>query len=93
MTEEMRKRLEEAAEKESKCIDCKDKRGLGLCKLYCASYRKFYAGAEYGYKEAIKQAKEWLNKNLAEYVYGYDSLSVILADFETDMNKLWEEKK
>ena len=66
MTEEMRKRLEEAKKE--------------------------------GYKEAIAQAKEWLAINTEEYARIIDGKEYVerkqlLADFESDMNKLWEEKK
>lgn len=95
MDEQLRKRLEEAAREEYPSYIGEHLNG----RKFDVNKRDREAfieggniGCTLGYKEAIAQAKEWLNKNLAEYVYGYDSLSVILADFETDMNKLWEEK-
>lgn len=77
MDKDLRKRLGEAAENFL----------LPYEKLYHpAIHLGFLAGAELGYKEAIKTAKEWLKKQLIDCDYTY------LDDaFETDMNKLWEE--
>lgn len=69
---------------------------------------EYIAGAEYGYKEAIAQAKEILRKLRIKSEKNFDTcyeyqeafyqgqielLDQALADFETDMNKLLEEKK
>lgn len=48
----------------------------------------FMRGAEHGYKEAVKVAKELLEKKLS-----YIPMKGFLADFEAEMNKLLEEKK
>ena len=41
-----------------------------------------------GYKEAVNIATEWMREHLGWYVNSFT-----LSKFETDMNKLWEEKK
>ena len=64
----------------------------------------FKAGAEFGYKEAIEVAKEWLLENtISHYNPDTDARWVDTNEcedskeftyrFEADMNKLWEEKK
>lgn len=90
MDKELRKRLEEAAENFL----------LPYEKLYHpAIHLGFMQGAELGYKEAIAQAKEWIQKNVpiihteeGDYVRVKNvSMNKYLADFEAEMNKLWEE--
>lgn len=66
-----------------------------------ASKDGFLAGAKQGYKEAIKVAKEWLkeytltnhtaNGNICTVFF--ETKKELLTNFESDMNKLWEEKK
>lgn len=111
MTEETRKRIEEAA------IEYADNHGFripydGSNNFYDdidvkVSKEGFLAGAEYGYKEAIKVAKEWLightgcdaecNENgepLADsYIKGRKLAIEIATIFESDMNELWEGEK
>lgn len=67
----------------------------------------FIDGANYGYKEVIKQAKEWLfghintdveyDKNgeplAISYIEGRKLTIEMATEFETDMNKLLKEKK
>lgn len=57
-------------------------------------------GIELGYKEAIAQAKEWLEEKVYDGKYwGRDDEGAfldadeLLNDFESDMNKLWEGEK
>lgn len=90
MNTELHKRLEEAADnfighpyEIEEGIDITDKRTA------------FKAGAELGYKEAIKAAKEWL---MGYFVVDNSLMSasgcdLFLRAFETDMNKLLEEQK
>ena len=69
---------------------------------------EYIAGAEHGYKEAVVMAKGWLEKkahfakaqwcNCEESEDDYYNgkmygLEEALADFEADMNKLWEGEK
>lgn len=62
----------------------------------------FVDGAELGYKEAIKAAKEWLKSSFFQCLgeddnihwdSSYDDITEALEFFETDMNKLWEGEK
>ena len=53
----------------------------------------FMRGAEFGYKEAINIAKEWLTIKGVFNGNTCGDLKQYVADFETDMNKLLEEKK
>lgn len=98
MTEEMKKRLEEAAENHCSKYDFEPTQrnntdsGWEYGHTYTQLVKCFITGAEYGYKEAISLAKEW--------IFGYirtnsNDLSAYDAerDFESDMSKLWEEKK
>lgn len=80
MDEQLRKRLEKAA----------DKYAYGRRNCISAG-NGFIAGAEYGYKEAIKQAKEWLKENAHDYSFSNEGCDALLIDFERNMNKLWEE--
>lgn len=85
MAEEIKKRLEEAADDFSSEFPNAASLKIG-----------FFTGAEHGYKEAITQAKEWLSNNIhSDMTIGsfFDSREAIIADFEADMNKLWEEQK
>lgn len=75
MDSELRKRLEEAAEEYGKGY-----------KTSLALEAGFMKGAEFGYKEAIEKAKEWLKQRPM-----LDSLD--LVEFEMYMNKPWEDKK
>lgn len=75
----MRKRLEEAA----------DNAGISTYnKAYGNAVKTFKEGAEFGYKEAIAMAKEWLKEKL-----NYIPMEGFLAAFEAEMNKLWEGEK
>lgn len=95
MNEELRKRMEEAADNYA------EKHGFrvpydGSNNFYDetdvkASKEGFLAGAEYGYKEAIGLAKEWLFVNGVFSRKTCGELKQYLADFEAYMNKLWEE--
>lgn len=102
MDEEMRKRLEEAAEKYI------NNHNNYLCSAFLKDRLKeaHIAGAEHGYKEAITQAKEWLKEHFhdipqpdpdlinlhpVDVEADYWSMESMLADFEADMNKLWED--
>lgn len=51
----------------------------------------FVTGAEFGYKEAVKMAKEWFNSKT--YCLIIDAVKGITLgeQFENDMNKLLEE--
>lgn len=56
----------------------------------------FRNGAEYGYKEAIKVAKDWLLNNASNYESSITCAAFhqqLAEAFETDMNKLFEETK
>lgn len=99
MIEEMRKRLEEAADnfighpyEIEEGFEITGKR------------KAFKHGAEQGYKEAIAQAKEWLLENtISHYNPDTDARWVdtnecedskeFVYRFEADMNKLWEDEK
>lgn len=84
MDTELRKRLEEAADKYIKIIT------EDIPYYHKEVKQGFMVGAEQGYKEAITQAKKWLKKQLidCDYTYLDDEL---IVNFEADMNKLWEE--
>ena len=90
MEKDLCKRLEEAAEKH--------------CNNVTIAMDDFKAGAEFGYKEAIEVAKEWLLENtISHYNPDTDSRWVDTNEcedskeftyrFEADMNKLWEDEK
>lgn len=101
MDTELRERFEEAAkeyaERElNQCAGSDWRRGDVRIEMLMS----FEDGAEYGYKEAIKMAKEWLRYNVHRYIYAVNEdgipqagigAAVFSDDFETDMNKLWEE--
>ena len=95
MDAELRKRLEEAAKEladkkfpkhRASENDRRAREDYQLCRDSCI------VGIELGYKEAIEVAKEWLKKQGKDWWEGY-GLPFSLADFEADMNKLWEEQK
>lgn len=90
MTEELRKRLDEAAKKH--------------CNNVTIAMNDFLAGAEFGYKEAIALAKEWIDENIkstSDYEIEHHMHNIIheffkpclLNRFEDDMLKLLEDKK
>lgn len=88
MNTELRKRLIEAAEKYIKTITPDD------IPYYHKDVKQgFIAGAEYGYKEAITQAKEWIGDICYKVGFSNATISKCVESFETEMNKLWEEKK
>lgn len=102
MEKDLHKRLEEAADRHCKCDAClSEHKATGGCwKEICPPHSAYIAGAEYGYKEAIAQAKEWLETNIANQVEMMMaegplmmSKRTFLADFEAEMLKLWEDKK
>lgn len=84
--EEMRKRLEEAADIYAKRI------WNNLLEVHI-SKTDFLAGAEYGYKEAISQAKEWLGNVCEKVGFTPKTITQCVEQFETDMLKLLEDKK
>lgn len=90
MEKDLHKRLEEAADIYAKRI------WNNLLEVHI-SKTDFLAGAELGYKEAIKIATEWLETNIANQVEMMCAEGPLmmdkrtfLADFESDMNQLWE---
>lgn len=44
-------------------------------------------------EEAIALAKEWLKENARNYSNTVIGRKAMVTDFETDMNKLWEDEK
>ena len=91
MTEDLRKRLYDAAIKRvnsNKMLSHGEGTGALL---------GFMWGAEYGFKEAIKVAKEWMQNYFPDELDGkgfeFVSRDEVIADFEADMNKLWEDIK
>lgn len=82
MDEQLRKRLEEAADIYAKRI------WNNLLEVHI-SKTDFLAGAELGYKEAIEVAKEWMNDNARNYVDGVLWAEHMMSDLETFMNELW----
>lgn len=93
MNAELRKRLEEAAEKQLNCATCLARK-YGECKeSKCLPYRSFLTGVEQGYKEAVEQAKKWLKDSCERVGFTGMTINQTADTFETDMNKLWEEKK
>lgn len=115
MTEETRKRLEDAAKesvyREYNCkgeypclrhMDCEMCGGYNTpydcCECGAGDYKEgFLVGAEYGYKEAIAQCKAWMRNYFPDELDGkgfeFVKLDTILADFEAEMTKLWEDEK
>lgn len=98
MEKDLLKRLEEAANKYAKrvvpeCISSYED-------FFNNTIADFRNGAELGYKEAIALAEEWLETNIANQVEMMCaegplmmSKRTFLADFESEMLKLWEDKK
>lgn len=101
----MRKRLEEAAEGTYPVSEIYNDLAMEFVDVNGGLREAFKdggeVGAEYGYREAIEVAKEWLKEHshITEEMRGNVHCSTImtmngmLADFEADMNKLWEEQK
>lgn len=98
MKKNLHKRLEEAALKIS-CV-CPSSGQFGTGDYEPAEfdedmYKSALLGAEWGYKEAIKVAKEWLSKQTSWDYYDDKPCKLMtkemLADFENDMNKLFKE--
>lgn len=101
MNTDLQKRIEEAAEKYALSLQLPS-----IERTYYATRDNFKAGAEHGYKVAIALAKEWLKGHIGDFQPEMDDLYLVsdsdeiyydgdelLTDFETNMNKLWEEKK
>lgn len=65
---------------------------LNYSEEYGRAATAFMRGTELGYKEAVKVAKEWLDKEWDEALFNL-SLEECLKKFEADMNKLLEEKE
>lgn len=101
MNIDLQNRLEKAAKQYAtkvvpECISCYDE-------YFNDTVSDFRNGAEYGYKEAIAAAKEWMKNTDNFYQSGsedYPDVTVIantieemIDSFETDMNKLLEEIK
>lgn len=95
MNEQLRKRLEEAADIYAKRI------WNNLLEVHI-SKTDFLAGAELGYKKAIEVAKEWLDYKVGGYLGLIREEGIIastfrtaqmLIDFEADMLKLLEDRK
>lgn len=97
MTEELRKRLEE----EYGCpITQISQEGIDHFLWLEDRKKESYIR---GYKEAIEQAKKWMKINVpticteeGDYInlgYKMVSMTKYLADFEAEMNKLWEGEK
>lgn len=100
MTEEIKKRLEDAATIETLKDTSKGRNRNDYFISAMADHENgfregFIAGAEQGYKEAIAQAKKWMQNYFPDELDGngfeFVKLNAILADFETDMNRLWED--
>lgn len=76
MNEQLRKRLEEAAEKYQEEYETTERVA-------------FTHGAIWGYKEAITFAKEWLKELIENNRYEYLDDDMIVY-FEAYMNNLWK---
>lgn len=101
MDTELKKKIEEASKEiadkkfpkhRASENDRRAREAYQLCRDSCI------IGIELGYKEAIALAKKWLKDNLGYYDYnvvyiGETRWDHIAKDFESDMNKLWEENK
>lgn len=83
MNEELRKRIEEVAIEYA----INDDSIIDSCDTSSVS-NGFIVGAEYGYKEAIKVAKEWLVKQDKDWSEGY-GLSFSLNDFERSISQMY----
>lgn len=86
MNKELHQRINEAAVDITVDIINRNPQPIYFVAIKEAAFR----GAKFGYKEAIKMAKEWLLKQGRDWWEGY-GLPFCLDDFETEMNKLWEE--
>lgn len=64
--------------------------GVRPATMFCEVFDWF---AEQGYKEAIVQAKEWIGNICYKVGFSNETISQCVESFETNMNKLWEEKK
>lgn len=100
MNEQLRKRLEEAAEKITHCEFCRYKDDNMSCKELCADTIMTIRGIELGYKEAIKVAIKWWNYNLLSnyhnaeaYVEKRITKEELFEFFEKEMLNLLEEKQ
>ena len=104
MTEEMRKRLEEAEDGIYPISEIYNDLAMEFVDTNSGLREAFKdggeVGIELGYKEAIAQAKEWMKKNtFTNKLYGlrpiqywdFATQEQMLTNFESDMNKLWEE--
>ena len=92
MNTELRKRLEEAAkEYEPDAFDADYILPAREGFIVSSKRAAFRAGAEYGYKEAVEVAKDWLKENY--HLFDHFDKDEVISDFEADMNKLWEEEK
>ena len=103
MNTDLHKRLEAISENACHCTNCT----LSECRvngIRCAKFRNYRTGItdglQLGYKEAIKVAKEWLTKYADDYYNSsnqadccYYDVESMVNNFETNMNKLLEEKK
>lgn len=102
MNTDLQKRIEEAAEEEYPISYIYNDLAMDYEDVNREARIAFIEGAEFGYKEAIKVAKEWLRNNVHRYIYAVNEdgipqagigAAVFAEDFEKDMNKLWEETK
>ena len=97
MDAKMKKRLEKAADKYAN-------RQVNVGTQYHCRTEGFFYGAEYGYKEAIAQCKEWMIKHTVtrmpeeddkDFVWvesdRYEDKDEFIARFENDMKELWED--
>lgn len=96
MDEQLRKRLEEAAVQ-----DCKD---YGNGQVNGRDVTAFIHGGEWMFKECggmtvlhdmrrliLAQVKEWWKEHY--HLFEHFDKEEVIADFEADMLKFWEEKK
>lgn len=90
MNKDLRKRLEEAAKKYADEYVVGDV-AIIVDLIHEVAKESFLAGAEYGYKEAIEAAKEWMKEHY--HLFEHFDKDEVISDFEADMNKLWEEQK
>ena len=97
MTPDLHKRLEEAAEQAglkafNNAYDHLET-GEVCCLCQEIAYNNYRVGAELGYKEAIEVAKEWIAIKGVFNGNTCGDLRQYITNFETDMNKLLEDKK
>lgn len=104
MSAELHKRLEK--EKHEYAYMLTPMFSLNYSEEYGRAATAFMRGAEHGYREALKVAKEWLKENTEtrmpddedkDFVWvqsvNYEDKGELIARFEADMSKLMEEKK